>query len=666
MKIKSKPNQINRREFLKKSLAAGSLLALSPSQVLTQVPGQKATRNKVIILGFDGVDPHLLKGWMDQGKLPAFQRLRESGDFRTLKTSCPPQSPVAWSNFITGMNPGGHGIYDFIHRDPETYIPIFSASKTSEAAKTISINGYEFPLSKGDVQLLRKGRAWWQILEDYDIPSTVFKIPSNYPPAPTKQRTLSGMGTPDILGTYGICNFYTTQSTEVDPDIGGARVHEVYVIGNQVHAKLPGPDNPFKKEHPETSVDFVVYLDPVNPVVKIKIQNHEFILREGEWSNWKKIHFNMIPTQSVQGICNFYVKQVRPEFKLYISPINIDPADPVLPLSTPKSYSKELEKEFGPFFTKGLPADTSALTNGFLNDGEFLEQDDIVLEERLKMFDYELNRFDSGVLFYYFSSTDQRQHMFWRHIDASSPLYDEKLASHYKDTIFNIYQTADMVLDQTLKKADKDTIVMAISDHGFTPFRRQFHINTWLKENGYHRLINERNQGEDSLFMNTDWGHTKAYALGLNGLYINQKNRESQGIVSPGAEKDNLVYEIAGKLEKFRDPQTGEKVVLKAFVADKVYSGNQTTYSPDIILGFNRGYRISWASPLGRIPKKILEDNQDKWSGDHCMAPQVIPGIFLANRKIKKANPALYDLSPTILKIFRIPIPGEIVGTPVF
>ncbi len=659
-------NNINRREFLKLGLAAGSLLTLSPSNILSKTLGKKATQKKIIILGFDGIDPHLLKSWMEQGKLPAFRRLWESGDFKPLRTSIPPQSPVAWSNFITGMNPGGHGIYDFIHRDPDTYIPIFSASKTSESNKTISIGGYEFPLSGGDVQLLRRGRAYWQILEDYDIPCTVFKVPSNYPPADTKQRTLSGMGTPDILGTYGICNFYTTQSSEIDPDIGGARVHEVYVIGNQVHAKIPGPDNSFKKEHPESYIDFTVYIDPVNPVAKIKIQNQEFILKEGEWSDWKRIHFNMIPTQSVKGICHFFLKQIRPEFKLYVSPVNIDPEDPVLPISTPKSYSKELEKEFGPFFTKGLPADTSALTYGFLDDGEFIEQDDLVLKERLDIFDYELKRFDSGVLFYYLSSTDQRQHMFWRHLDKLSPIYDEKLASQYKDTIFNIYQTADYVLDKAMKKADKDTIIMAISDHGFCPFRRQFNINTWLKENGYHKLVDERKQGDNSLFMNTDWDKTKAYALGLNGLYINQKNRESRGIVSPGPEKDNLVHEIARKLENYKDPETGEKAILKAFISNKVYSGAQTSHSPDIVLGFNRGYRISWASPLGRLPKKIVEDNRDKWSGDHCMAPQLIPGILLTNRKIKKPSPALYDLSPTMLKIYGIPIPEDMVGTPIF
>ncbi len=654
---------INRREFIKLGLTAGSLVALGQSSsLLTKNLGKKATQKKVIILGLDGMDPHLLTVWMKQGKLPHFQQLWSQGDFRPLRTSIPPHSPVAWANFITGTNPGGHAIFDFIHRDPNNYIPIFSTSKTEEAKKTISIGDFVLPLSGGKVKLLRQGKAFWQILEDYDIPATVFKIPSNYPPAPTEQRTLSGIGTPDILGTYGIFNYYTTESKELNQDIGGGRIHEVYVIGNRVEAKLPGPVNTFKKERPESYIDFKVFIDPQYPVAKISIQDNEFILNEGEWSGWKRVHFTMIPTQSVSGICMFYLKEVRPEFKLYITPINIDPGHPALPISTPKSYAEELEKEFGPFFTKGLPADTSALDNNVLDDGEFLQLDDFILQERHKIFDYELERFDSGLLFYYVSSTDQRQHMFWRLIDKNHPSYDSLLASKYGQTIENIYIDMDNLLAKAMKKVDKDTILMVMSDHGFAPFHRGFHLNTWLKEYGYLKLINERKQGQESFFLNTDWSRTRAYAIGLNGLYINQRGREAEGIVSPGAEKEVLVREIAHKLEKFKDPKTGEKVILHAYVAKDVYSGPYVDEAPDIIPGYNSGYRVSWASPLGRIPKSIMEDNTEKWSGDHCMAPDVIPGILLMNRKIKVSFPALYDVTATILKIFNIKKPKEMIG----
>ncbi|MBN1223266.1 MAG: alkaline phosphatase family protein [Candidatus Aminicenantes bacterium] len=654
---------IDRREFIKLGLTAGSLFAFSnASDMVTKVLGKTDSAQKLIILGFDGLDPHLTRVWMDQGLLPAFQKLRATGSFNPLRTGNPPQSPVAWSNFITGMNPGGHGIFDFMHRDPVTYTPTFSAAESVGTTKTLALGNYRFPLSGGEVKNLIKGRAFWQILEDHGIPATIFKMPSNYPPLPSKQRTLSGMNTPDLMGSYGICNYYTSESARVNEDVGGARIHEVYVIGNRVEAQLPGPVNSFKKDSPETAIDFKVFLDPVNPVAKIVIQDHEFILREGEWSEWKKIHYNMIPTQNVHGICNFYLKQIRPEFKLYVSPVNIDPASPALPISTPDSYASDLAKKFGSFYTKGLPGDFKALNNNLIDEDEFLEQDDQVLHERIAMFDYELARFDSGMLFYYVSSTDQRQHMFWRHLDKDNPIYDPKAAAKYEHIIRDIYIEADKMLDKALQKADKDTIVMVVSDHGFSPFRWSFNANTWLLENGYHSLINPWKQGEDIAFMNTDWSRTKAYAYGLNSLYINQKGREGEGIIADGTEKENLVREMVGKLEAFVDPKTGEKPVLKAYVSKDIYTGACVDQAPEIILGFNRGYRISWSSPMGRIPKNIMEDNVEKWSGDHCVSPDIVPGVLFANRPLSAQNPAFLDVTATVLKIFGIEKPKEMTG----
>jgi len=658
---------INRREFLKMGLATSSLLALgSPSDVVTKVFGKQETQQKVLILGFDGMDPHLTSIWMDQGKLPAFKRLRDQGDFCPLRTSIPPQSPVAWSNFITGMNPGGHGIFDFLKRDPQHYIPAFSGTETQDPSKTISIGNLVLPLSGGTVENLMRGRAFWQILEDYDIPATIFKMPSNFPPVKTHQKTLSGMGTPDITGSVGEFNYYTTEITELKQDIGGGAIHEVYVIGNRVEARLPGPTNTFKKNKQESSIDFKVFIDSVHPVAKIMIQDHEFILKEKEWSGWKKIHFPMIPTKSVSGICMFYLKQVRPEFKLYVSPINIDPAEPAMPISTPESYSKELAKKFGPFYTKGLPADFKAMTHGVLDEEEYLAQDDTILKERIEMFEYELSRFDSGLLFYYVSSTDQRQHMFWRFIDKESPMYDPDLTLRYGDAIENIYKEADKILDTALSKADKDTLIMAMSDHGFTPFRRTFNVNTWLKENGYLRLINNWRQGQEEFFMNTDWTRTKAYSYGLNSLYINQKGREGEGTVDPGVEKEALVREIAQKLEQVTDPLSGERVITNAYVTKDVYQSQQIEQAPDIVIGYNRGYRTAWSAPLGKIDRKVLDDNMDKWSGDHCMDPAVCPGILFTSQKIKSQSPALYDLTTTILSVFGIEKPKEMIGKKIF
>ncbi len=656
---------ISRREFLKAGLAASAVVSAGgTARFVPKVYGKARTAKKIIVLGLDGLDPNLTRRWIDEGRLPAFRRLLEGGDFRPLGTSLPPQTPVAWSNFITGMDPGGHGIFDFFSRDPKTYVPVFSATETSSAAKTIRLGQTVIPLSSGQIRNLRRGRAFWQILEERGVPATVVKMPSNYPPVPSKQRTLAGMNTPDLKGSYGIFSYYTNESATITQEVGGGgRSYDVFVVGNRVEARLTGPANTFKVGAPEAAIPFQVFIDPAQAAAKIVIQDNEFVLKQGEWSGWKRVRFSLIPTQSVHGICLFYLKEVRPKFKLYVSPIHMDPAHPALPISTPEAYARELERRFGPYFTKGLPADTSALQNGVLDEEEFLALDAMIYDESMAMLEYELGRFDEGLLFYYFSNADQRQHMFWRLVDPSHPAYDAKLAARFGDVIARTYGEMDRALDAALKKADKDTVVLVMSDHGFNAFRRGFNLNTWLLQQGYHRLKRPWKQEESALFDNTDWSKTRAYGMGLNSLFLNEKGREGEGIVAPGADKDNLLHEIAAKLEAVTDPLTGEHPVLRAFIAKDTYRGRAALgHAPDIVLGFNRGYRISWQSPLGGFPREVLENNTQKWSGDHMSAPDVLPGIAFTNRKFTAEAPALHDLTASVLAVFGIEAPEDMIG----
>ncbi len=660
-------SRTTRRDFLRSGLAVGSFASLGGGcSFVGRGSGSRLIRRKIIVLGFDGMDPGILESLMGRGELPAFRKLRAEGDFRRLRTSLPPQSPVAWSNFITGMDPGGHGIFDFIHRTPADYTPYLSTSRVEAAKWKVGLGDYVFPVSSGKIELLRKGRAFWQILDEHGIPATVVQIPSNFPPAATRQRTLSGMGTPDILGTYGIFNFYTTQVVELAQDIGGGKVTLVEPKNGVVDAELEGPKNSFRKSGGATSIPFRVFIDPVNPVAKIVLQEHEFILKQGEWSGWKRVRFRMIPTQSVQGICRFYLKETHPGFKLYVSPVNIDPAAPALPISTPASYSIELEERIGPYFTKGLPADTKAVDHGVLDEREFLAQDESVLKETMELFECELERFESGLWFHYFSSTDQRQHMFLQSMNGSGAFPDPAASTWHENAVRQVYSEMDGVLARAMEKADGETIVMVMSDHGFMPFRRSFNLNTWLLRNGYVRLSDPTLQESAEFFSNTDWSGTKAYALGLNGLYINLKGREGMGIVEQGAESDTLIAELAGRLENVIDPLTGERVITKAYLARKSYHGPLVDQAPDIIVGYNKGYRASWATPLGRMPEEIFENNESRWGADHCMDPEFLPGILLTNRKIKSENPALHDLTATVMDVFEIEKPPEMIGRSIF
>lgn len=623
----------------------------------------ETTTKKVLVLGFDGMDPKILKTLVQEGKLPNFEHLMKTGDFKPLGTSMPPQSPVAWANFITGMNPGGHGIFDFIHRDPETMVPYLSTSKTESASKTISIGSWIIPLSSGKVSLLRHGKAFWEYLEEKGIPTTIFRVPANFPPVDTKMPVyqLSGMGTPDIQGTYGTFSFYTDKPDEYGKDISGGKVFPVEIDDNKFEAKLPGPKNTLKKGSPQASADFMVFIDPENPVAKVVVQDQQIILKQGEWSDWVRVNYEIIPyLKHVSGIARFYLKEIHPNFKMYVSPVNIDPSAPALPISTPEDYSEELAREIGPFYTQGIPEDSKALSEKVLDDGEYYQQSNIVLDEELKMFEREINHFKSGLLFFYFGRTDQLAHMFWRTMDPNHPAYDP--TSKYRRVIEQTYIDMDGVLGKAIKKIDEDTTLIVLSDHGFAPFYRAFNLNTWLKNEGYASLTDD---SEGDFFSNVDWGKTQAYGAGFNGLYLNLQGRERNGVVQPW-ERGALLDELSKKLLTIRDPKTGEQVITKIYKAEETYTGPYVKDAPDLIIGYNRGYRASWETVLGKFPKELLRDNEEKWSGDHLIEAELVPGILLSNKKIKSEHPALYDLAPTVLAQFGIPKGEGMIGSDVF
>ena len=629
--------------------------------------GQWRGKQKLIILGIDGMDPQLLQQFMREGRMPNFSKLADQGSFRLLTTSIPPQSPVAWSNLITGMNAGGHGIFDFIHRDPKTLELYFSTSRIEAAKHAMHVGPWVIPLGGGSAEQLRQGPAFWQILDQHGVPNSIFRIPANFPPVPAQGKTLSGMGTPDLRGTYGTFSFYTDDPTAMAGPVEGGRIIPVQVENSQIVANLIGPDNTFRQGSPAATEPFEVAVDPLDPVARFAVQGHEFVLREGEWSDWVHVRFKLVPLfASMQGICRFYLKQAHPRLQLYVSPINIDPAQPALPISTPASYSRLLSREAGEFYTQGIAEDTKALSDGMLDDDEYLEQARTVLAEHRRIFDEEFPKFSRGVFFFYFSSLDLNSHMFWRLIDAKHPAYDAALAAKNGSAIADFYQQIDQVLGEVLPKLDQQTTLLVLSDHGFASYSRSFNLNTWLLRNGYLKL--KGNLGTDSgePFADVDWSRTRAYGLGLNGLYINLRGRERYGVVGPGAETDTLIQEIKEKLLKVRDPQNSLPVITRVDVASEVYQGPYSRSGPDLLVGYNRGYRAGWKTILGGFPPEVLEDNTNRWSGDHCMDYTVVPGVLLSNRKIAAATPALTDIAPTILAEFGIAKSKSMIGRSVF
>jgi predicted AlkP superfamily phosphohydrolase/phosphomutase len=656
----------------RKRLRLVCLLAVSAAALSLLLSCQHARAGavgsrKLIILGIDGLDPDLLDKFMAAGKMPNFARLAAQGSYRRLTTSIPPQSPVAWSNLITGMNAGGHGIFDFIHRDPKTFQLYLSTSRIEGPKHSWQVGSWVVPLGNGTAEQLRQGKAFWEILDQHDVPNYIYRMPANFPPIAAKGKTLSGMGTPDLRGGYGSFTFYTDDPTAAVGAVEGGEVVQVEVKNNRVATNLIGPDNTFRKNSPPATEPFTVDVDPLESVARVGVQGQQFVLKEGEWSGWVPVEFQLMPIiGNVKGICRFYLKQAHPRFQLYVSPINIDPKNPALPISTPSSYSNELAKQIGEFHTQGIAEDTKALNDGVLDDKEFLEQAHTVLAEHRRAFDVEFPKFKDGLFFFYFSSLDLNGHMMWRLTDPQHPAYDATLAAQYGSALEEFYEQIDQVLGEVLPKVDSNSTLLVLSDHGFAPYRHSFNLNTWLLNNGYITRKAGASGDASEPFSDVDWSRSRAYGVGLNGLYLNIRGREREGIVEPGAQADSLLQEIRQKLLDVRDPKDGSQVITRIDFASEVYQGPYTHSGPDALVGYNRGYRAGWTTITGAFPPEVLEDNTKAWSGDHCMDFTKVPGVLLSNRKIEAQTPALTDIAPTILSEFGIEKTKDMKGQSVF
>ena len=643
------------------SRRAGLVLALAVLAALPVSCGRTAADAKiprVIILGLDGVDYQLASRMMAEGRLPGLSRLAKMGGFAPLGTAIPAQSPVAWSDFITGHDAGVHGIFDFIHRDPKTMEPYLSTSRTEPPKHVLHIGDWQFPLSGGKVDLLRHGRAFWEILGEHGVPTTVLRIPANFPPSGTADRELSGMGTPDILGGYGTFSYYTTDRLAfLGQQISGGNVYHVEETDGVVHARLVGPDHPLKVKPEKLTADFTVYVDPDRPAVKIEVGDEQRVLEQGEWSNWVPVSFDLIPTQHLHVQARFYLKQVRPYLELYVSPLNIDPFAPALPISTPGSYAATLARATGRFYTQGMPEETAALAAGVFTRSEFMAQAKIAGDEVIDEFPWVLSQFDRGLLFYYEGNTDLVSHMMWRPMDPGHPAYDPVKDPPFADAVPSVYEQVDGLITYALDHMGPDTLLIAMSDHGFTSWRRTFHLNAWLYKHGYLAVKDESLPPGMELLSNVDWSRTRAYGFGLEGLYVNLQGREKYGIVPP-SEYDTLLAELKEKLESTIDPWTGKPAVAHLYVRDETFTdGGERSIGPDAVMGYAKGTRGADASALGEVEGEVFTDNDKEWSGDHEMDTPSIPGILATSRPLKRPAHNLRELNASVLAEFGIEEP---------
>ncbi len=616
---------------------------------------------RVVIVGLDGQDPELTERWMNAGLLPNFARLRETGAFARLGTTLPAESPVAWSSFQTGCNPGKHRIYDFLVPNRKSLMPELSSANVTAPARTLRIGKYQIPLGKPSIAAGRKSQSFWSILGKFGIFSAVLRVPITFPPERFGGVLLSAMNVPDVKGSQGTYFYFTTDPKDKRTLISGQQCPLELVEGG-AKGELPGPQNTLVKDGGELRIPFsIMAAKDGSGLARLRLPDQTIELRQNQYTPWITLAYKAAVGFTVKAIARFLLLEQQPNVRLYVTPIQIDPEHPALPISHPTSYSIYLAKRQGPFATLGVAEDTSGLNELVIGEEAFMQQSQDIHEEREKMFFDALNKTRKGAVVCVFDITDRVQHMFFRfHKDErwGASISDERHANVLRD----LYVQMDGLVGRVMKQIDDQTVLMVLSDHGFKPFRRAVELNRWLQLNGY--LTENPLAKTPDLLQRVDWSRTQAYAVGFGGIYLNLAGREAQGIVQK-ADAGRLKREIAAKLKLLRDPERPGSPISEVYDRDQAYKGPYVEDAPDLVVGFAPGYRVAWETVTGGFGETVISDNTRPWSGDHNMNPPDVPGMLFCNRPIDVDQPNIVDIAPTVLDLFGVPVPAHMDGKPI-
>ncbi|MBK7974892.1 MAG: alkaline phosphatase family protein [Deltaproteobacteria bacterium] len=659
--------------------AAAALVAVAGlvAVVVSSTPAHAGKRpgGRVVILGFDGVDPELYQKWAKDGDFANLKRLAQSGAFAPLESTLPPQSPVAWASFATGTNPGKHGIFDFIKRDPSSYLP------------GVGTNDYVDPTFTPDGKLAtppratnpRQGPPFWKVASDAGLAVAVLSVPYTFPPDPLNEqsRMLSGLGVPDLRMTNSSYAYYGSDVKPADSakPISGGVPFRLEFKNDVAESTLEGPVDARATTKPRPRLKVPVKVEKLGGgKVRLTIGGQAQEAAAGAWTGWYDVSFAFGDALVEHGVTRARVLSVAPEVRIYLAPVSMDPRNPPIPVTSPNGYGAELAKK-GVFKTVGWVEDTSALNadNYGVDEETFLQDVYSIVEEReQKTIDALAQPFD--LVISAFTATDRISHLFYRLLDTGHPEYDAALAKRYGNAIREAYRRMDAFVGKVQAVLKPEDTLIVISDHGFHSFRRGVNLNTWLVQNCFLTLkgkgcgdaVKPADMPNGDFLLDAEWTKTKAYAFGTGQIYVNLAGREKNGIVAKGEEYDKLVTEISAKLGALVDPKTNTKAVAGVFRGDKSFTGDAAAKAPDLQVAFVEGYRTDWKSILGGMTQEVVVTNEKKWSGDHSSSdPKDTQGVVFASVPIQSKSPGIVDIGPTALKRLGVAVPANMDGKPI-
>jgi predicted AlkP superfamily phosphohydrolase/phosphomutase len=663
-------------------------------------PPQKVSQ-KLVIIGFDGMDPRLVQKWMDEGKLPNMKKVASrGGGVQPLETTHSPESPTAWASFATGVNAGKHNIYDFLVRDTNTYLP--DLGMVSRQPPRFVLN--YIPIARPVIKSTRGGTSFWVTAGRNGVRSSILTVPVTYPPEDVPNgELLSGLPLPDIRATMGTFYYFGTDLSryeEGNTEFGGI-LKRLVVDGDVAQTELVGPPNPIVRQQlreirakgglgeldkmkvaelearEDIRLPMTIHWNRAARSATIDVGGNSVRLSEHEWSKWINLDFSINLLVRVHGMAQLYLIGAGPELQLYMSPVNWKPDEPPAPMSAPPSFAGDLYERLGPYRTLGWAEATWPLNEDRIDEKTFMDDLYRAFDDRAQVILQRIDNRQWDLLVGVIESTDRVQHMMWRLIDPQHPMYDKTLAAKFGDTIERVYRKCDDFVGEVLQRIGPDTPLLIVSDHGFHSFRQSVNLNTWLVQEGF-MAIQGQQPGEKKLedlfgggtfWENVDWSRTKAYAMGLGQIYINLKGREGRGIISPGAESKAVQDDLAARLLTMTDPNTGTRMVDAVYKADDVYAGEFMKNAAELQVGLTDGYRVSWQSTLGGSPPGIVYPNMKKWSGDHGSYDyKRTPGTLISSRPVAGGSNGarIIDVAPTVLKYFGLALPGDLDGKPLF